>query len=53
MSHVNVRGPDVAESGTAQMEIAEYWNQGGQTARHRELRRRLKALCKETDVPHC
>ena len=30
MSHVNVRGPDVAESGTAQMEIAEYSNQGGQ-----------------------
>ena len=32
MSHVDVRGPDVAESGTAQMEIAEYLNQGGQTA---------------------
>jgi hypothetical protein len=42
-----VRGPDVAESGTTQLDIAEYLNQGGQTAGHRELWRLLKALFKE------
>src|SRR3954449_6378337 len=36
-AHVDVRGPDVAESGTAQLDLAEYLNQGGQTAGHREL----------------
>jgi len=46
-AHVDVRGPDVAESGTAQLDIAEYLNQGGQTAGHRELWRSLKALFKE------
>ena len=43
-AHVDVRGPDVAESGAAQLDIAEYLNQGGQTAGHRELWRLLKAL---------
>ena len=52
-THVDVRGTDVAESGTAEMEIAEYLNQGGQTAGHRELWCLLKALFKETDGPHC
>ena len=42
-----MRGPDVAESGTAQLDIAEYLNQGGQTAGHRELWRLLKALFEE------
>ena len=45
--HVDVRGPDVAESGIAQLDIAEYLNQGGQTAGHRELWRLLKALFHE------
>src|SRR5690349_3749561 len=36
-THVDVRGSDVAASGTAQLDIAEYLNQGGQTAGHREL----------------
>ena len=44
---MDVRGPDVAESGTAQLDIAEYLNQGGQTAGHRELWRLLKALFEE------
>ena len=43
-AHVDVRGPEVAESGAAQLDIAEYLNQGGQTAGHRELWRLLKAL---------
>ena len=46
-THVDVRGPDVAQSGTAQLEIAEHLNQGGQTAGHRELWRLLKALFQE------
>jgi len=46
-THVDVRGPDVAESGIAQLDIAEYLNQGGQTAGHRELWRLLKALFHE------
>ena len=51
-AHVDVRGPDVAESGTAELDLAEYLNQGGQTAGHRELWRLLKALFKEqTDAP--
>ncbi len=41
-THVDVRGPGVAESGTAEMEIAEYLNQGGQTAGHREPRQRVR-----------
>src|SRR3954470_6588447 len=36
-THFDVRGPDVADSGTTQLDIAEYLNQGGQTAGHREL----------------
>ncbi len=52
-THADVRGPDVAESGTAQLEIAEYLNQGGQTAGHRELWRLLKALFQQqTDASH-
>jgi len=51
-THVDVRGPGVAESGTAQLDIADYLSQGGQTAGHRELWRLLKALFKEqTDAP--
>jgi hypothetical protein len=50
-THMDVRGPDVAGSGTAQMEIAEYLNQGGQTAGQRELWRLLKALFQVTDAP--
>ena len=51
-THVDVRGPDVAEDGTAQLDIAEYLNQGGQTAGHRELWRLLKALFEEqTEAP--
>src|SRR3954454_10359731 len=46
-AHVDVRGPDVAESGTTQLDLAEYLNEGGQTAGHRELWRLLKALFKE------
>jgi len=46
-THVDVRGPDVAEKGIAQLDIAEYLNQGGQTAGHRELWRLLKALFHE------
>jgi len=47
-----VLGPDVGESGTAQLDIADYLNQGGQTAGHRELWRLLKALFEEqTDAP--
>src|SRR5215210_6496503 len=46
-THVDVRGPGVAESGTAQLDIADYLSQGGQTAGHRELWRLLKALFKE------
>ena len=52
-TQVDVRGPDVAESGTAQLDIAEYLNQGGQTAGHRELWRLLKALFEgQPDAPH-
>jgi hypothetical protein len=52
-AHVDVRGPTVADSGTAQLDIAEYLNQGGQTAGHRELWRLLKALFQEqADAPH-
>ena len=51
-THVDVRGPDVAESGIAQLDIAEYLNQGGQTAGHRELWRLLKALFEgQTEAP--
>ena len=51
-THVDVRGPGVAESGTAQLDIADYLSQGGQTAGHRELWRLLKALFNEqTDAP--
>ena len=46
-THVDVRGSDAVESGTAQLDIAEYLNQGGQTAGHRELWRLLKALFHE------
>ena len=49
---MDVRGPEVAESGAAQLDIAEYLNQGGQTAGHRELWRLLKALFMgQTDAP--
>ena len=51
-THVDVRGPDAAESGTAQLDLADYLNQGGQTAGHRELWRLLKALFQEqSDAP--
>ena len=51
-THADVRGPD-AESGTAQLDLADYLNQGGQTAGHRELWRLLKALFQEqTDAGH-
>ena len=51
-THVDVRGPEVAKSGIAQLDIAEYLNQGGQTAGHRELWRLLKALFQEqSDAP--
>src|SRR4051812_49548226 len=31
-THVDVRGPGIAESGTAQLDIADYLSQGGQAS---------------------
>ena len=42
--HVDVPGDSEPAIGRAEMEIAEYLTQGGQTAGHRELWRLLKGI---------
>jgi len=44
---VDVRAGGETSGGTAQMDIAEYLTQGGQTAGHRELWRLLKGIFEE------
>ena len=44
VAHLEAKGGGTVDYQTATMEIADYLNQGGQTAGHRELWRLLKTL---------